>query len=274
MGILTSDPNLLLCELHRADGHVALGSAQGPAAAGVGWYTPEELLLRRFPVEQPPVKASELLGERDASDALIFHRRDLPRGMSLEENAQPFRFRQWLFAHDGEVSGWSRARMAVLAALPDHLQRNLRGDTDSEAIFALFLKELREVGRTDDPRLEPELAATLLLKAGNVMQKLSRDAGGTEAATLNMVATNGRMLLAARLGPKPLFYKPFEGMRECGRCQLTERTPEGTSTLGAHRRLRSLVVSSSPLAAASWLSLEDGEALAVDARLNGRKVRG
>ncbi|MFL5320350.1 MAG: class II glutamine amidotransferase [Myxococcaceae bacterium] len=270
--IFTSDPNLLGCELHRSSDQVKLSEGGAKSAAGLGWYSPEDVLVRRFPAEAPPTSAKELLSN-EPSDAMVFHSGAISGSASLEDNTQPFRFRRWLFAHAGKVESWGKSRLAAVAALPEYLQRGLRGDLDSEVLFALFLKELRDLGRTDDSRLEPEVAAKLLLSTGHVMQNLAAEAGATERSALNMVATNGRMLLAARLGPVPLFYKLLEGSRLCERCGLTDRTPESNSLVGAHKRVRSVLVSSSPVSASGWIQLEDGEALAVDSKLNGKKIR-
>lgn len=209
----------------------------------------------------------------ETSDAALFHARAADASASLDHNTQPYRFRRWIFAHDGEVPLWSKVRMSALAALPEHLQRVVRGELASEVLFALFLKGLRDLGRTDDARLEPELTAKLLLQSGAVLDRLVREAGATEASGLSMVATNGRMLVAARGGPAPLFYKLLEGSPQCDRCGLDETAADSDSRVPAHRRVRTVFVTTTPVAANGWLSLEQGEALAVDQNLKGKKVR-
>jgi glutamine amidotransferase len=272
LAALTSDPNLLPCELHRLEKFVNFAAVAARSASGLAWFSQDDVLQRRFPAEAPPRSPRDLM-DGETSDAVLFHSRPISATASLEENTQPFKFRRWLFAHDGEVQAWSRVRMSAIAALPEHLQRGIRGDSDSEVLFALFLKELRDTGRTDDVRLEPELAAKLLLKAGAVMERLTRDAGATEPSGLSMVATNGRMLLAARAGPTPLFYKLLEGTKVCERCGIDETTKDSDSRVPSHRRVRTVVVTTAPGPENGWLPLEQGEALAVDLKLNGKKVR-
>lgn len=272
LAALTSDPNLLPCELHRLAPFVNLRAVAARSASGLAWFSQEAVLQRRFPAESPPATTRDLM-DSETSDAVLFHSRPISAHASLEENIQPFKFRRWVFAHDGDVRAWSRVRMSAVAALPEHLQRGIRGDTDSEVLFALFLKELRDTGRTDDPRLEPELAAKLLLQTGSVMERLARDAGATEPSGLSMVATNGRMLVAACGGPSPLFYKLLEGQTRCDRCGIDEKTKESDSRVPSHRRVRTVVVTTAPGPENGWLALEQGEALAVDLKLNGKKVR-
>lgn len=272
LAALTSDPNLLPCELHRLQPFVDLSELPARSASGLAWYAGDDLLQRRFPAEAPPRSTRELL-DGETSDAMLFHSRAISASASIEENTQPYKFRRWVFAHDGTVQVWSRVRMSAMAALPEHLARGIRGDLDSEVLFALFLKELRDTGRTDDVRLEPEVAAKLLLKAGSVMEKLARDEGAQEPSGLSMVATNGRMLIAARCGPPQLFYKLLEGTNRCERCGIDERTKESDSRVPSHRRVRTVVVTTDPGPENGWLPLEQGEALAVDLKLNGKKVR-
>src|SRR3990170_1236754 len=55
------------------------------------------------------------------------------------ENAQPFRFRQWVFCHSGAVERFAAIQTGMLESVPDFLRRNIRGQTDSEHVFHLFL---------------------------------------------------------------------------------------------------------------------------------------
>src|SRR4051812_25202932 len=43
--IFTSDPNLLGCELHRSSDQVKLSEGGAKSAAGLGWYSPEDVLV-------------------------------------------------------------------------------------------------------------------------------------------------------------------------------------------------------------------------------------
>ena len=86
-------------------------------------------------------------------------------GDNRNENTHPFRFRSWLFAHHGTLPGFgpeagstdparpSAAQEALtevlVAELPDFLRRNLRGQTDSEILFHLFLTRLHETAHLD-----------------------------------------------------------------------------------------------------------------------------
>jgi glutamine amidotransferase len=269
---LTSDPNLLRCELHRLGGQVLLQGEQRSNAVGVGAYAQDEVLLRRF--AQDGELTLDSLAPPHESDALLFHGGRLPVGLSLEDNTQPFRARRWLFAHQGSIHGFEQLRASLMASLPDHLQRQVRGSTDSEVLFALFLRHLRDLGRTEDPRLEATVAGRLLADTARTVVKVAVDAGVTRASTLNLVATNGSVLVACRFGEAPLFYSRLEGSAECEVCELTAGTPETQPTVGAHRRRRTVVVASHLKRSTGWVELPQGTTLAVGSDLQVHHLNG
>ncbi|MCP3141089.1 class II glutamine amidotransferase [Pyxidicoccus xibeiensis] len=261
LAAFTSDPNLLGCELHRLAGQVLLRAEHRANAMGVGTYAQDEVLLRRFASDEALELAS--LAPPHESDALLFHGGRLPVGLSLEDNTQPFRARRWLFGHQGSVTGLESLRAPLLESLPEHLRRQVRGGTDSEVLFGVFLRHLRDLGRTDDPRLEPRVAGHVLSDAAREVMKAAFDSGVTRTPTLNLVATNGSLLVACRFGEQPLFYTRLEGSAECERCGVTPGTPESQPAVGAHRRRRTVVVASHLKRPAGWVELTQGTTLVV-----------
>lgn len=261
LAALTSDPNLLRCELHRLAGQVLLQGEQRANTVGVGAYAQDEVLLRRFATDAELTLDS--LAPPHESEALLYHAGRQPVGLSLEENTQPFRARRWLFAHQGSINGFEQLRAPLLESLPDHLQRLVRGSTDSEVLFALFLRHLRDLGRTDDPRLEARLAGTLLADTAREVTRVAVGAGVTRTSNLNLVATNGSLLVACRFGELPLYYTRLEGSSECELCGVTPGTPESQPAVGAHRRRRTVVVASHLKKSTGWVELPQGTTLVV-----------
>jgi len=269
--VFTSDPNLLRCELYRLKHLVSL-SERPLNAAGVGSYSQEEVLLQRYP--GAGVQPSSLFSSWDKleSEALLYHATMLPLGVSLEENTQPFRYHRWLFCHNGQIGGFASIRTRLIEMLPDHLQRQLSGDTESEVAFALFLKFLRDTGRTDDVVLEPALAAQLLAKTVRSLEQLSVEAGAPRVASLNFIATNGRMLIAARHGPNPLHYLLLEGSARCERCGIEISSPDARPLVRAHRRRRSIAIASHLLDSTGWMQIPDGATIAVGRDLSIQRL--
>lgn len=260
VAIVTSDAALVRCELDRVRPMVAL-EAPGQVA-GLGAYQDEVVLQRRY-----GVGASGELWEAPLSEMVLLHAGALPVGLAPEDNAQPFRFRQWLFAHVGEVDRADAVRDRLYEELPEFLQSAVRGGTLSEVIFAQFLSELRAVGRTEDPTLEGPLAASLLKKAARAVEQASGEVGGTSKAKLALVATNGRVLVAARRGQQVLGYRLLEGQAECARCGIAADAKESEVAVRDHRRRRSVVLATNPASTDGWVVVPDGGALSVDRRL-------
>lgn len=267
--VYTSDPNLVSCELTRLDDQVRLAVPErGPGhlvAAGLGSYAQEDVLLHRFGAGDMPQHVGQLEPVH-RSEVLLFHARATLPGTSLEHNTQPFRFRSWLFAMTGAVTGFPSFRTELVAALPDYLQRHIAGESDAEAAFGLFLSGLREVGRTDDRRLPAELAAEVLGKTARTLRELSAKSGAARAASLALIATNGRVMAAARSGEASLFYTVLEGSDRCDAHGLPSESTASQQLLFAHRRRRTVALATEVKAANGWVELADGQTLAVDGR--------
>jgi glutamine amidotransferase len=270
LAVLTSDPNLLRCELARLKGQVVLQAEPRANAVGVGTYADGEVLLRRLASDAG--MTLESLVPPHESGALIFHEGRLPVGMSLEENTQPFRARNWLFAHQGTLNGFAQLRASLLEALPDYLQWQIKGSTDSEVAFAHFQKLLRDKGRTEDPRLEAEVVGSLLGETARELERVAAQAGAARTSTLNFVATNGRILLATRSGEAPLYYTRLEGTDRCEVCGTGPTTPETQPAVIAHRRQRVVVVASHVKRPAGWVELPQGTTLVVNEELQVRHL--
>lgn len=258
--LFTSDPFLVRCELSRVRDQFSLGDAAD--VVGVGAYEDSVVLLKRYGSGVPRSD----LWEAPETDVVLFHSQSASTASSFDENTQPFRLRQWLFAHAGEVDQAERVRERLLTMLPDFLQRATRGTTLSEAMFFLFLAQLRDLGRMEDPAVPAPLAAQLLLKTARTVEQVSSEVGGTSKSTLNLAATNGRILAVARLGAQPISYKLLEGDATCVRCDITGNSKDSEPLLRDHRRRRSVVITTQPKNG-GWLEVADGSALAVDRKL-------
>lgn len=264
--VFTSDPNLLACELQRLAEQVALVNGDKQNAVGVGHYGSDEVLLQRYRFDGPPREVWKLLPQPE-SEVLVYYAGPLRPGDSLEESAQPYRFRHWLFCHVGAVNEWPRVRPLLQAELPEHLLRQLPGDHQGEAAFGLFLKQLRDAGRMDDRMLDAIEAAKLLGRSVGRLQALASQAGAARTSRLDVIATNQTMLLAARSGDAPLHYRLLEGIGRCERCGVTETSPEIDPKVLAHRRVRTVAVATNLARPAGWLEVQKGTVLAADRNL-------
>ena len=103
----------------------------------------------------------------------------------------------------------------------------------------------------------------MLGQVARVLARRSASEGAARAARLLLLATDGRVLLAARSGDLPAHLRLLEGEGTCLRCGLAEHS-NARSLTRAHLRARAVAVTSVPLATgAHWLPLPDGGALGV-----------
>ncbi len=265
--ILQSDANLLRCQVARLGPHVSLQDGDRlPDAYGFGHYQAGNVLLGKRPSgAAAPLSLPDLVGRID-SEALVVHARRATVGKAKDENTHPFRFRRWLFAHDGTVEGFDRVRPKLLDALPDFLRRNIMGDTDSEHAFMWFLKLLKDDALLDDLDADARAVGRALARTARQLETWSREAGEQRPSRLNLVVTNGRVLAATRKGG-PLFYALLEGIVPCPLDGITVDTPESDPRVRPHRRVKAVCFASRLLAPNGFIEVPDGNVVSVSRSL-------
>jgi predicted glutamine amidotransferase len=241
-GFLANQTDRIRCALTREAAGVALPSDARVDGWGVGSYQGGEVLLRKRPGEQQePVDFLDLV--RDLrTDAAIIHVRAASVGQRTLDNTHPFRFRQWLFAHNGKIDRFDEARDALLERLPDFLARNIRGETDSEVIFATFLSFVWETGRLDDPEVDRKLIAQALAQTVTAIDAIT-DARSLPRATLNCIVTNRFAMVALRRG-LPMSWLKRTGIRDCAVCRKQPETTGREPKRMDHDALRYVMVAS------------------------------
>jgi glutamine amidotransferase len=166
---------------------------------GAGFYQAGEALHRKLPqpIEGEIAWATVLEGLR--SHLALAHVREATVGDRRADNTQPFRMRQWLFAHVGEIAGYAALREALVASLPDFLRRNIRGQTDSELLFHVVLSFLHDSGDLDGVDVSDSAVVSALRSSVALVDRHSREVGATPGS-LTLALTNGRQLYALRRG--------------------------------------------------------------------------
>jgi hypothetical protein len=264
-GILTSHPDLLGCQLLRLDAQVQLGSStHSTTLIGLGTISAGEALLRRWSVRVAPRTLADPELAAPAS-ALLYRGQTFGPGASLDEDVQPLRHGSWIFTCEGELEAFPRVQAWLEAELPPHLLRAVGTRSVAAASFALFLAALPP---PDENRpLAARDGAAMLGRVARVLAQRSAAEGAARAARLLLMATDGRVLLAARSGDVPAHMRLLEGEAHCRRCAVDEQS-KSRSLVRAHLRSRSVAVTSVPLGpGAHWLPIPDGGALGVGPKL-------
>jgi glutamine amidotransferase len=137
-------------------------------------------------------RASRLL----ASHAVVAHVRLASVGNVVESNAHPFTFRQWAFAHNGTLRNFAQHRACLEAEIDTDFRALIRGDTDSERCFYLFLTYLR----ARVPSLEGPSVRQVALSLTEVMGTVSRitDVSGAERSSMNFLVSDGQLMCVTR----------------------------------------------------------------------------
>jgi glutamine amidotransferase len=113
---------------------------------GVGWYAPR---LHSQPAqfhETTPAwnnQNLESIARVVASPCIMAHVRAASLGSLVNlSNCHPFGFGDYLLMHNGEVGNFHKIRRQLMETLTDDAFNVVRGSTDTEHLFAMFVDEL------------------------------------------------------------------------------------------------------------------------------------
>jgi glutamine amidotransferase len=228
-------PGFDTCEpLCSAENALRFQSHRHPHGWGIAWYENGLPHVRRGILPAHSDETFLEAGRGIRSRLVVAHVREASVGPVRHENTHPFLHDRWLFAHNGTVARYKDnpdVRTALAAEIDPDLRLLVRGDTDSERCFYLFLSRLRARAGLIGPSLEDvrralaETVATVLGIADGVP--------APRPSSLNFVISDGRILAACRHG-RPLQLAADAGPRHAivvaseriGRNSWTE-VPEG-----------------------------------------------
>jgi glutamine amidotransferase len=187
LGARVLEANRSILRARRPDGE--------PLGWGLGFYQSGEVLLRRRPIDDRAEIDLVEAAEDIRTDVMVGHVRRASVGALRTENTHPFRYRAWLFAQTGTIVGFERLRARLLESTPEFLRRNVRGETDSECFFYLFLSFLHDAGHLDDAQAQGEHVAAALRASIALVDRLSAEEGHAENSG-DILVTNGELLIA------------------------------------------------------------------------------
>jgi ergothioneine biosynthesis protein EgtC len=184
---------------------------------GIGWYVPE---VNYEPVTFVSVNPAwsnrnlRNLAPKIKTSCFIAHVRAASVGEVSESNCHPFQYKNLLMVHNGGVENFGKIKRKIREPLSDELYNWIKGQTDSEHIFAYLLQHLlKDHGKT----ISPESVMDAFEKTFADLKKMMKENGITDAAYLNMCVTNGLFFVGTRYctDPKeePLTLYHSEGAR-------------------------------------------------------------
>lgn len=129
---------------------------------------------------------------------------------------QPFRYRHYLFMHNGFIKNMARIRKKLIALLSAETAGLISGVSDSEYLFALFCEQLKKTGG-----LHEALHQTLLWCADNF--------SASNQSMLNLIVSDGKKLCASRFAiheKEPTLYL---------NCKAASGFPDNSCLLASER---------------------------------------
>jgi glutamine amidotransferase len=198
-----------------------------------------------------------LTAARSYARTVVAHVRQATVGPLALENTQPFMHGRWVFAHNGTLRAIDSLRPQLDAETDPDLLAGRRGETDSEAVFLWLLSRMREA---DVDALEPVELGTLSSVVGAGIAELSERsaaAGETKPTRLNIILTDGSILLASRWRHS-LYWVLRHGIRDCEMCGIPHVQPISDAAYEA------VAVASEPITQEDWEEVPEGSLLAVD----------
>lgn len=183
---------------------------------GIGWYVRD---LNFEPVTFVSVHPAwsnrnlRNLAPKIQTDCFIAHVRAASVGEVSESNCHPFQYKNLLMMHNGGVEQFSNIKRKIREPLTDELYNWIKGQTDSEHIFACLLNELLKIQKA----ISAEAVVQAFENTFGAIKKMMAENGIKEPAYLNMVVTNGLFIVGTRYvtDPKeePLTLYHSEGSR-------------------------------------------------------------
>jgi len=232
---------------------------------GVGYYADDQALTIRKPGELVGNRSFFDLASTVKSRVLIAL---LQRGHTKSQHAPPHRFRRWLFGAVGDVSALSVLRGKILEATPEFIKSELGDAGPSELAFAMFLRELHAKNLLTDPLVDPPTLAGALKRTSEAMEMLSAEAG-IEPPTAGLVATNGRVLLAATGNTSPgLHWQIREGLELPPEAPIKPTTTDPQKLAESLKRFRAFVLGAGAgVPPSQWQAVAPSTTLWVDRNL-------
>lgn len=197
---------------------------------GLGFYQGGEVLMRRRPLDDHPIIDVAKVAGDVRTDLLVGHVRTPTVGSLRTENTHPFRYRQWLFAQTGTLPAFDAIRERLVGSVPEFLRSSIRGESDAELLFYVFLSFLHDAGRLNDATLTERAHVRDALRSSlAVVDGMASEVGGP-ACAVNVVVSDGETIFALHRGAQ-MGYRTFAGRSDAEALigddlALRRKTPE------------------------------------------------
>src|SRR5918998_4944395 len=139
------------------------------------------------------------LAEKVRAACVLAHVRGVAYSSSVEislQNVHPFQFDgvPWALAHNGDLFGMDQMKPRLLAHIDPRFVSGIRGTTDSEWIYALFVSQLPR----PEAAASEEVVFTALERTLSILREVRAELGVSVSSSVNLFIANGQQLAALR----------------------------------------------------------------------------
>ncbi|KJF61306.1 glutamine amidotransferase, variant [Coccidioides immitis RS] len=180
---------------------------------GVGFYTDPKLGRDPciFTSTLPAWNCENLerIASKTCSSLVFAHVRATTEGALADNNCHPFQHNTLMWMHNGNLGGWKYIKRTLADSLADKWYLGVKGGTDSEWAFALFLDLMEREGVNPSDAPEGGFGHVLLRKVMNrtisrineMVANIPKDCPMTDVETrslLNFAVTDGHTVVCTR----------------------------------------------------------------------------
>lgn len=164
---------------------------------GIGWYEPEiDPYPALFSSVLPAWNDQNLryLAPKISSNCFFAHVRAASTGGVSLANNHPFHFKRMLFMHNGDIADFYKIKRFLRRQLSDEVYAWIKGQTDSEHMFALFL----DIFQKHHYHYTAEEIAAALEETIHTLKAMQRKHHIRGVNYINAAVTDGRSIVAVR----------------------------------------------------------------------------
>lgn len=192
--LLYKPKNSLICQSYNAK---ELEEPLNGDGFGIGWYVHEVGDVPAVFVSTQPAWSNRNLRSIAPcirTSCLIAHVRAASVGEVTEANCHPFQYNRLLMMHNGGIENFHKIKRTLRSRLSDTMYTWIKGQTDSEHIYALFLDKILPF----EQQLDVHLIANALEETLREIVQIKELHGLTEPSYFNLCVTDGKSIVATR----------------------------------------------------------------------------
>lgn len=252
LGIIANKP----VDLEFSLGRFKDRASWNPDGWGIGWYENNESKIFKESIAATAEGSKLPVVSKDVRSMIIIaHVRKGTGAVPSERNSHPFKYKDWLFAHNGSVN-----REYLFLLLIDEYKNSLKGETDSEVYFYWILQCIEECR---------DIIAGVKKAVGKITTQ--------NYSGLNFLLSNGKCLYAFRYSSHSKnYYSLYKLKRDPSESGPLEFISKDTKVLLQSKSLkgeRTVLLCSERLTEEKWEKVGFGNLLIIEPNLNTKEIK-